>query len=126
MKLKNLLVVAAVISALFGVAFVVATGPLLAVYGITLDKAGTLVAQLFGALLIAFAVLNWFARNVTDPQARQAVVLANLVGDGVGFVVILIGQLAGIANAFGWSTVAIYLLFALGFAYVQFLEPGRA
>ncbi len=123
MKLSNLLVVAAVIGAVFGVAFVVASGPLLAIYGISLDRAGTLVAQLFGAALISLAVLNWFARNVTDPEARQAVVLGNLVGDVVGFVVILLGQLAGISNALGWSNVAIYLLLALGFAYVQFMQP---
>ena len=126
MSLKNLLMVAAVIGAAFGVAFVVASGPLLAIYGITLDKAGTLVAQLFGALLIGVAVLNWFARNVTDPEARQAVVVGNLTGDVVGFVVILIGQLAGIANALGWANVAIYLLLALGFAYVQFMQRGSA
>jgi hypothetical protein len=125
-NLKNLLIAAAVVTAVFGVAFVVASGPLLAIYGVTLDKAGTLVAQLFGALLIGFAVLNWYARNVTDPEARQAVVLGNLAGDVVGFVVILIGQLAGITNAIGWSTVAIYLLFALGFAYVQFMQPRSA
>jgi hypothetical protein len=118
--------VAAVIGAIFGVAVLVASGPLLAVYGITLDKAGTLVAQLFGALLIGLAVLNWFARGVTDPEARNAVVLGNLAGDVVGFVVILIGQLAGIANALGWANVAIYLLLAMGFAYVQFMEPRRA
>ena len=122
MKLSNLLVVAAVIGAVFGVGFVVASGPVLGIYGITLDKAGTLVAQLFGALLIGLATLNWFARNVTDPEARQAVVLGNLVGDVVGFVVILIGQLSGIANAIGWSNVAIYLVLALGFAYVQLMQ----
>lgn len=110
----------------FGVAFVVATGPVLAIYGITLDEAGTLVAQLFGALLISFAVLNWFARNVTDPEARQAVVFGNLAADVVGLVVILIGQLAGIANALGWSSVAIYLLLALGSADVQFMQPRSA
>jgi len=126
MRLNNLLVVAAVISAVFGVAFLVASGPLLALYGVTLDKAGTLVAQLFGALLIGLAVLNWFARNVTDPAARQAVVFGNLTGDVVGFVVILIGQLAGITNALGWSSVAIYLLLALAFAYVQFMQPRSA
>jgi hypothetical protein len=125
-KLSNLLMVAAAIAAVFGVAFVVASGPLLSIYGITLDKAGTLVAQLFGALLIGMAVLNWFARNLTDPAARQAVVLGNLSGDIVGFVVILLGQLAGIANGLGWSNVAIYLLLALGFAYVQFMQPRSA
>jgi len=122
-RLNVLLVVAAVIAAVFGVAFVVASGPLLSFYGVTLDKAGTLVAQLYGASLIGVAVLNWSARNVTDPDAQRAVVFANLAQDVVGFVVILIGQLAGIPNALGWSSVAIYLLLALGFGYVQFMRP---
>jgi len=126
MRLSTLLVIAAVIGAVFGIGFVVASGPLLSIYGITLDKAGTLVAQLFGGALISLAVINWFARNVTDPEARQAVVFGNLAGDVVGFVVILLGQLAGIANAIGWSSVAIYLLLALGFAYVQFMQPRNA
>jgi hypothetical protein len=123
MRLNVLLLVAAVIAGVFGVAFVVASGPLLSVYGVALDKAGTLVAQLFGASLIGIAVLNWFARNVTDHDARRAVVFANLAQDVVGFVVILIGQLAGIPNSLGWSNVAIYLLLALGFGYVQFMQP---
>ena len=126
MRLSTLLVIAAVIGAVFGIGFVVASGPLLSIYGITLDKAGTLVAQLFGGALISLAVINWFARNVTDPEARQAIVFGNLAGDVVGFVVILLGQLAGIANAIGWSSVAIYLLLALGFAYVQFMQPRNA
>lgn len=126
MRLSTLLVIAAAVAAVFGVGFVVASGPLLSVYGITLDKAGTLIAQLFGALLIGQAVLNWFARNLTDPEARRAVVFGNLAGDAVGFVVILSGQLAGIANALGWVNVAIYLLLALGFAYVQFMQPRSA
>ena len=122
MRLSNILVVAAVIAAIFGVGLVVASGPLLSIYGITLDKAGTVVAQLHGAALIGFAVLDWFARDVTDPPSRNAVVLGNLAGAVVGFVMILLGQLAGVANALGWSTVAIYLLPALAFAYVQFMQ----
>ena len=126
MRLNMLLVVSAAIAAVFGAVFVVVPGPVAAIYGITLDKAGMLVAQLFGAALIGFAVLNWFARDVTDPTGRQAVVMSNLVGDAVGFVVILLGQLSGIANALGWTSVALYLLLVLGFAYVQFMGPRRA
>ena len=126
MKLSTWLTIAAVVAVVFGLAFVLVTGPLLSFYGITLDKAGTLVAQLFGAALMGFAVLNWFARNVTDREARQAILLANLASDTVGFVMALIGQLAGVANALGWSTVALYLLLALGFAYFQFMKPSTA
>ena len=126
MRLSNLLVVSAIIATIFGVGLVVATGPLLSIYGITLDKAGTVVGQLFGAVLIGFAVLNWFARDVTDPAGRNAVVLGNLAGDAVGFVVILLGQLAGVGNTLGWSNVAIYLLLTLAFAYFQFMQRESA
>jgi len=126
MKLSTWLTIAAVVAVVFGLAFVLVTGPLLSFYGITLDKAGTLVAQLFGASLLGFAVLNWFARGVTDREARQAILLANLASDAVGFVMALISQLAGVANALGWSTVALYLLLALGFAYFQFMKPSTA
>jgi uncharacterized membrane protein YfcA len=126
MKLSLFLAIAAVIAGIFGLGFVLVTGPLLSLYGVALDPAGTLVAQLFGAALIGFAVLNWFARNVADRDAQRAIILGNLASDAVGFVMALLGQLAGVANALGWSTVAIYLLLALGFAYFQLMKPSSA
>ncbi len=82
------------------------------------------VAQLFGVSLVGFAFLTWSARNATDSDARKAIVLALFVSDGVGFIVALIGQFAGVVNSLGWSTVAIYLLLALGFGYFQFARPA--
>ena len=122
MKRSYLLVVSAGIATVFGVALVLATGPLLSIYGMTVDKTGTVIAQLFGSLLIGFAVLNWFARDVTDPAGQRAVGLGNLAGDAVGLVVILVGQLAGIANQLGWTNVVIYLLLTMAWAYVQFVQ----
>jgi hypothetical protein len=78
------------------------------------------VAQLFGAALLAFAVLTWVARNAPDSEARRAILLALFVGDGVGFVIALIAQLGGVVNALGWSTVIIYGLLAIGFGYFRF------
>ena len=52
-------------------------------------------------------------RRVVDAaHARGIVVEAEL------------GQLGGVVNTMGWSTVAIYLLLALGFAYFQFMKPS--
>jgi hypothetical protein len=116
------LAVSAVVAVLFGVAFVAVPGTTLSLYGVTLDKAGTLVAQFFGAALIGVGLINWSARS--SPDGGRVVVLGNLVGDAVGFVVALLGQLAGIVNALGWSTVAIYLVLGLGFAYLQFMAPA--
>lgn len=126
MTLGNLFVVNAVISLVFGVASVLAPALLLSTYGITLSPAGILVARLLGATFLGICVLTWFARDAADSVARQAIVLGLFVENAIGFIVALLGQLAGVPNAFGWSIVAIYLLLALGYGYFQFLKPGAS
>ena len=71
-------------------------------------------------------VLNWLARTLNDAQSIQTIRLANLLSNAIGFVFALLGQLAGVGgvNQLGWSTVAIYLLLTLGFAYFQFIKPN--
>ena len=121
MKLSYLLVVSAVVNALFGIAFLLVPGTVLALYGGMSMEPYT--ENLFGAALIGFAVLNWFARNAPEGQALRAVVLANLVGNTLVFILSLLQQLTGVVNVLGWSSVVISLLFALGFAYFLFKRP---
>lgn len=125
MKLGNLFAVNAVIAGLFGFAFVFAPAQLLARYGLVVDAGFGLVAQLFGAALVGYAILTWLVRKVGDSEARRAIVLALFISDGVAFVLALMAQLKGLVNSLGWSTVAIYLLLALGFAYFHFAKPSE-
>lgn len=122
MKLGNLLVAGAVVTLIFGLALVLVPGTLLALYGVTVNVQGIFIARLFGAAFLGFTVLNWSARNASDSEVLRGIVLANLIMDVVGFTVTLLGQLAQVANALGWSSVALYLLFSLGFAYFQFMK----
>jgi len=126
MKLGNLFAVNAVIAGLFGLAFVFAPARLLAQYGLVVDAGFGLVAQLFGAALLGYAILTWLVRKVGDSEARRAIVLALFISDGVAFVLALMAQLKGLVDSLGWSTVAIYLLLALGFAYFHFAKPSEA
>ena len=126
MTLRNFLTVASIVAFVFGLGFVFVTSPLVSYYNVTLNAGRVFIGQLFGATLIGFGALNWFARTVTDMKGLQAVVLANLVGDALGFVIALLGQMTGVGgvNQLGWSTVVIYLLLALGFAYFQFVKSS--
>ena len=124
MKLNTLMVINAIVAAVFGIAFVLVPAQVIPLYGITVDAPLKFVGQLYGVSLVGFAFLTWSARNATDSDARRAIVLALFVSDGVGFIVALIGQLAGVVNSFGWLTVALYLLLALGFGYFQFARPA--
>jgi hypothetical protein len=126
MKLSTMFIIYAVISAIFGLTFIFMPQTALALYGITLSPGGILIVRLFGAALLEFALLSWLVRNAGDSEARKAIILAVFVGEVVGFIVALVGQLSGEVNALGWSTVAIYLLLALGFGYFQFKKPSTA
>ena len=124
MNLSLLFTVNAIVAAVFGLAFVTAPGQAASLYGVTADAQFRYLAQLFGAALVGFAVLTWVARNAKASDARKAIVLALFISNAVGFVLALLGQMAGVVNTMGWSTVAIYLLLALAFGYFQFVMPS--
>jgi hypothetical protein len=125
MKLSTLMTIKAVIVVIFGIGFVLMPTTLMSFYGTTLNSGGTMMAQLLGASFIILGILLWLAKNAPSSEVTlRALVLAIFVGDTIGFVVALLAQLAGTANALGWSTVVIYLLLALGFGYFQFSKSA--
>jgi hypothetical protein len=122
MNYKNITMIASIVAFVFGLGFVLIPAQLTAFYNVTLNEGGVFIGQLFGAALLGFGVFNWFGRHFSDEQAQQGLANANLVGDGVGFIFALLAQMSGATgvNALGWSTVLIYLLLALAFAYLRF------
>jgi len=124
MKFSTFMVIYAVVSAIFGLGFVLMPGQLLPIYGVEPDAALRLIGQFFGAALLSLALLSWLVRNLSDSEARRAIVLALFVGETVGFIMALIGQLNGILNVLGWSVVVVYLVFTLGLAYFQFSKSA--
>jgi hypothetical protein len=124
MKLNMFMLIVAVVAGLFGLGFVFIPDQVLSYYGAAPDASVHYMAQLFGAALLGIAVILWLCKDVEDSPARQAILLGLFVAEGVGFVVALITQLGGGINALGWSTVLIYLLFALGFGYFRFVKSA--
>ena len=124
MKISTLMIINAVVGAVFGVAFVLIPGKIFSIYGVEASAILKSTGQMLGAYAVGIAVLTWSARKSNDSSARRAIVLALFIGNAVGFVVALIGQLNNVIGALGWSTVAIYLLLALGFGYFQFAKPA--
>jgi hypothetical protein len=126
MKLGVLMSVNAVVAGVFGLALIFAPAEFLSVYGVTTDAQFAFVGQLFGAALFGYGLLTWYARNAADSEARRAIVRALFAADAVGFLIALMAQLRGLVNTIGWSTVAIYLLLAVGFGYFQFKKQAAA
>ncbi|HUV91732.1 MAG TPA: hypothetical protein VMV80_01470 [Anaerolineales bacterium] len=122
MKLKSLFVFNAITAIIFGVGSVLAPQMIVSLFGATLNPAGMLMMRYGGAWLIGIGLLAWFVRNAVDSEARRAIVLAFLICYSIAFIVALISQLAAVLNAFGWGTVALNLLLALGYGYFQFAK----
>lgn len=125
MKLKWLFIFNAIATILFGLGSVLLPKTLMTLFGSTLTPAGVLMMQYGGAWLIGIGLLAWFARNSADSQARRAIILAYLICYVIAFIVALIAQLQGVLNAFGWGTVLLNIILALGYGYFQFLKPNR-
>jgi hypothetical protein len=124
MKFSTFMVIYALVSAVFGLGFVLMPGQLLPIYGVEPDAALRLIGQFFGAALLSLAILAWLVKNLSDSEARRAIILALFVGEAIGFIFALIGQFNGILNVLGWSVVVVYLIFTLGLAYFQFSKPA--
>lgn len=125
MKISGFLIIKAIISLVFGIGFALFPSAVMSMYGVTLDASGNLVGQFAGAALIGIGLICWFARQA-DKSALRSITQSLFIGDTVGFIVALIGQLGGVMNALGWITVAIWLFLALGLGYFRFLSSEIA
>ena len=124
MKLSTLMIFNAVVAGVFGVAFLLVPDQVASLYDVEVNEILTYVVRLLGAEFIVIAGVTWLARNADDSVARRAIVLAFFIGNAIGFLVSLIGQINNVVAAVGWGNVAIYLLLALGYGYFQFVKPA--
>ena len=126
MKLKTLFMINAVIAIVYGICFVLIPSQVLLVYGLTAGAGEVLMGQYFGVALVGIGLITWLIKNVTEPNATGAVILALLISDVIGFIISVIGTISGVMNSFGWSAVIIYLFLTIGFAYFQFKKPTKS
>jgi hypothetical protein len=123
MNLKTLIIIMGVFCLVWGAGFLLFPAQLWALYGVQLDSGGVYMARMLGTVFFMLGVILWFARDDPGSQSLRAIVLGLFVGNSIGFVVSLVGQLSSGITALGWMAVAAYLLLALGFEY-YLIKPG--
>jgi hypothetical protein len=117
MKVNTLFIITGILGLFFGLLLVLVPGPFYAFYGGELTEFGKNAAQLQGAAYLGYSLLLFFVLKAKEIKARKAIVIGVLVHFIIGFVVSLKWQLAGVGNAWGWSTVALFGLLSLGYLY---------
>ena len=121
MSSKLYLTIAAVLAILYGIGFVLVPAKMGELYGVQPEPHAILNVQYFGSALLAWGVILWFARDL-DWAAVRGVLIGSVVGDAVGGLLSVWGISQGLVNAFGWTSVVIYVLLLLGGLY--FLSTG--
>jgi len=116
MKLKLLLIINAIVLGCSGILAILLPSAVLSIYGVEAAPAALLMAQYAGLGSLVIALLAWLSRNVKDPQANMAIILAYLITYIIGVIISLLGTLSGTMKI-GWAVVGIYLLFALCYLY---------
>ena len=120
MNQRTVMRLAAVISALFGVALLLAPNTLMALYQAQLfNSPGIYNAMGYGAALLGLAAMNWNASSDTLQGARH-VILGTLVFLVIGLVAALVRQLVDpVVPVTAWGNVVLFAVLALLYARLQ-------
>lgn len=119
MKLKAVLTVSAIYQAIVGVGMMLAPRQF-GVDAVPPDASPELIAflRIFGGPMLGIAVLNWMARNEKPSTARNAIVIANVVGFGCVTLMDVWSVFTGGARAMAKLFLVIHVLLTTAFVVV--------
>ena len=124
MTIKNIFVLDALATVLFGVAFIAFPQQSITLFNINPDAAHTLLAQLLGGALIGIGMSEWFARNATRAGSLP-IVKGVLCYDVLAVIVSVQATIAGTVNFLGWMVAGIFLFFGIARIFALLQEPVR-
>ena len=116
MKLKPVLIASAVYLGLVGLG-VMLVPRYFGIGAVPPDAPPALIAflRIFAGPCLGIAVLNWMARDAAPSPARNAIVLANIVGFGIVTANDVVGVFSGDARQLARGFLVVHLLFTLAF-----------
>jgi hypothetical protein len=116
----NFLMLATLVAAVFGLAFLIAPSQLVAMYGVTLTPQSEVIGRIAGSVILGFAIVFWGAREGNAADALRAAMIAGLVANGLDALILLHATVTGLANGLGWLQVLINGALAVGFWYFTY------
>ena len=118
MKLNTLYTILAIIAFGYGAVAVLLPGFLIQLLWLNpAGPEGYLLLQGWGSCLIAFSVIAWGARRLESAQARRVISLGFFTYFVIAAILWLVDALSRGWTLFSGLTLALLVLFALGFGY---------
>ncbi len=123
MRLKNFLVITAVVMLCQGIYAMLLPATVLSQYGVSHGPVASFMARYAGMGTFIMGLLAFFFRGIKDDKAKRAVTLTLLIANAAGVVISAVGMISGVIGATGWVVIGFYLFFVMGYAYFHFKKP---
>jgi threonine/homoserine/homoserine lactone efflux protein len=124
---KLLMIISAVFLAMLGVGASFLPDEILAYLGAPRSGALPVLVQLLGAHYLAFAVVNWIAKDsLIGGIYNRPVALGNFAHFWIGTIVLIKVAISGQPAGSIWIACGCYAFFAAWFAIVLFGSPVKA
>jgi hypothetical protein len=120
MNYRTLFLLNSFFAFLLGAVFLVVPTLAIGQFGVDSYNSTRLMAQFFGAAMLALGLLLWFARDAASETTQRRMAIAMLVGALAGLFVTVLGAFTGTLRTNGWMAIVAYVLFGLGYALVLF------
>lgn len=121
MNTRYLMMASSLVLGMAGLAASFAPQELLAMQGIASEPPLPLLVQLLGAVYLAFALMNWTAKdNMIGGIYARPISLGNFLHFIMGALAIGKAMSDELANAFGIGLLSVYVIFALAFGWLLF------
>ena len=117
MSYRTVATASAIVSLVYGLAALLVPNALASLFGIAVTTVAEYEGRLLGGAYLGYAIVNFLTKDTADQVTRRAVAASNAVAWAVGLVVSTLGQLQGLSNAIGWTTVIIALVFTVVWAW---------
>jgi len=124
MKLSTFISIHSILLFLFGLGFLLVPAWMLSIYDTSTNSTGLITARVFGIGNIQLSIIMWTSRNYVGSKTMKTLVLLLFLGNALAFMLALQAQISGVFNVLGWTNVALYLLFAIGYGYFLVLLKG--
>jgi len=124
-KIKSLLLITALIDAIYAVALVFMPDKFVEMHGLQISDAAIFTTRLLSPAVISDCLLALFGITLLQSrEAQRAIALKFFLSWGIGGVVILLGKLTiETMSAIAWVDVGFAAIFTLIWGYYLFAKP---
>ena len=120
MNVKPAFVYGAVTCVVYGIGLIFIPSTMLSWFDLTLTQELTLLAQIFGAALLGFAVIFWMTRGDTPSEARRNIILGEVVHSLIATILWIIAIVGGIGNTLMYLPLFSHVSLVIWFGFLYF------